>query len=244
MLAARLLLGSALSQIGWLIVGFSSVFFWAFVWNADLSGWKFRPGETARVTGVALDCRQTRLSEGGSRNRRGTPIYETRYRYEVDGHPFAGSSFATGYCYDGNVRVEYLEARPEISRIVGTRRKPFGPYVVTVGVLPAIGLTLILAGIVSGLRQRRLLRDGLPAAARLKEKVPLNMTSQGRTVYRLIFEFTAQNGGNGRVTARSSRYERLEKNKDLTILSWYPLCPDRLPLTKRASRSRAKQPCS
>ncbi|HJZ98034.1 MAG TPA: hypothetical protein VKE70_16100, partial [Candidatus Solibacter sp.] len=43
-LAVQMYLGGVGTQIGWLLLAFGSIFFWAFAWHADLSGWRFRAG--------------------------------------------------------------------------------------------------------------------------------------------------------------------------------------------------------
>jgi hypothetical protein len=67
LLTAQMMLGGAMSQIGWLVFGFGSIFFWVFAWHADLSGWRFRDGVTANVEGQSLGCRDTGYSVGGRR---------------------------------------------------------------------------------------------------------------------------------------------------------------------------------
>ena len=69
---------------------------------------------------------------------------------------------------------------------------------------------MAIAGLVKGRRRVRLLREGLPAAGRLMEKVSTGARTNGRLVYRMTFEYTAQNGMTSRVTARTNSPERLE----------------------------------
>src|SRR5215471_12392876 len=101
LVTAQMMLGGPLSQVGWLIFGFGSIFFWMFAWKADVTGWRFRDAATARVRGDALECRDTKYYVGGSRGSRGTPVYANRYRYAINGEPFTGVSYATGECVSG-----------------------------------------------------------------------------------------------------------------------------------------------
>ncbi|HVN06613.1 MAG TPA: hypothetical protein VMT86_19475 [Bryobacteraceae bacterium] len=207
---ARVLLASAKSQIGWLILGFGSIMFWGFTWNADVSGWRFRAGQAVSKTGQGLSCKDTGFSEGGSKHRRGTPIYETRYRYEVMGRNFEGASFATGRCAFGPVAVEYLKAQPEVSRIAGMRRRPLSAWALLTALIPATGIALILAGLWEGRTRLRLLREGLVTTAKLIEKKWTNLRSNNRQVYRLTFEYSTPRG-TGRVTTRTNRPGRFER---------------------------------
>lgn len=207
-LAARLLTGSTMSQIGWLLLGTGSIFFWSFVWHADISGWRFRPELVVETHGQALGCRATGYSEGGGRYRRGTPIYENFYRYEVAGQRFERSSFAKGRCLSGPVMVEYLRPQPGVSRIVGMRRQPFGAWATVVALLPATGLGMVLAGMLIGQGRLRLVRDGLLTTGKLIQTKRTNIQSNNRQVYRLTFEYQAQHGGTGQVTMSTNRPER------------------------------------
>ncbi|HLY19035.1 MAG TPA: hypothetical protein VKR61_17515 [Bryobacteraceae bacterium] len=218
-LAARMLLGSVRAQIGWLILGFASLFFWAFAWNADLSAWRFKPAATGQVRGESIECRPTRLSEGGTKTRRGTPIYENLYRYQLSGQPYQGSSFATGTCLAGGpVTVEYLLDKPAYSRIAGMRRRPFGPEAIVVAVMPAIGIFMIVTAILRGHLHAQLLRDGLFATGKLVEKTRTNVQQGRRQVYRMTFEFIAQTGVTGRVTTRTSTPGLLGDAGDVHLL--------------------------
>ena len=128
-MAARILLGSTPSQVGWLILGLGSVFFWTAAWNADVSGWRFRAAHIGHARGAMLDCTETRFSEGGSKSHRGIRIYENRYRYAVAGQAYEGTSFVVGQCIGGAaIPVEYLLAKPAMSRIAGMRRAPLSAW--------------------------------------------------------------------------------------------------------------------
>ncbi|MFN7996264.1 MAG: hypothetical protein U0Q18_21815 [Bryobacteraceae bacterium] len=218
----QLLLASPASQIGWVILGFGSIFIWGFLPHADFSGPRFRPRETAEVRGESLDCRTTRFTEGGSKTRRGTPIYENRYRYTIGVKTYESSSYAKGQCLAGGpVRVEYLIRQPDFSRVAGMRRKPLSPASSLIALFPATGLAMILAGVWKGRRSIRLLRNGSPAVARFLKKEPTRTRVNNRLVYRMTFEYTAQNGMLGNAVLRSNRPERLEK-KPGTLLLYAP----------------------
>jgi hypothetical protein len=220
-LAARMALGSARSQIGWLVLAFGSFLFWVVAWHADISAFRFSAGRVVQTQGEWLYCRETRFSVGGSEDERGTPIYENYFRYEVAGRSFTESSFATGACPGGQVVVEYLREQPEVSRIAGMRRNVFGPWAAMTAVVPAVGLLLVVAACVEGLTRVRLLRDGLLATGTLIEKTRTNIETSSGQVYRLTLEYTAQSGATGRVTTRTNRPERLE-DKSGALLFYDP----------------------
>jgi hypothetical protein len=214
-----MLFGGAASQIGWFLLGFGSIFFWIFAWHADLSGWRFRPGSVAQTSGDALGCSDTHYHVGGTESHRGTPVYKNSYRYTVNGNRYEGASYATGRCVtDGSVTVEYLLSQPEVSRIMGMRRDLLSPWTILAALLPGAGLALVIAGLVKGRRAVRLLRDGLPAPARLIKKASTGATTFGHADYRMTFEYSAQSGAIGRVTVRTHLPERLEDEQRELLL--------------------------
>ncbi len=207
-LAARVTLGSVRSQLGWLLLGFGSIFFWGFIWNIDFSGWRFTFEPVGHTLGKFVYCNDTNfVRERGQDSRR---IYENHYQFELVGRIYQASSFATGGCAAGRLPIEYLRAHPEVSRIAGTRRRPFGPSTLLVDLPLAAGLFMVLTGFVQGRARLRLLRDGLPSTGRLIEKTRTNVGNRNGQVYRLTFEFTAKSGAAGHVTTRTAKPEWLE----------------------------------
>jgi hypothetical protein len=207
-LAARVMLGSVRSQFGWLALGFGSIFFWGFIWNIDLSGWRFTFEPVGHTSGRFVYCNDTQFVRG--RNRRSRGIYENHYQFELVGRIFQGSSFATGGCTGGRLPIEYLRAHPEVSRIAGMRRRPYGPSTLLVDVPAAAGLFMIFTGFVQARARLRLLRGGLTATGRLTEKTWTPMNAKGAYKYQMTFEYDAQNGAKGSLTTRTSRPEGLE----------------------------------
>lgn len=224
-MAVRMLIGSVRSQIGWLVIGFGSIFFWGFAWQGDYSGWRFNPHQARRTYGTVMFCRQTHMSEGGSKGRGGTPIYENRYSYSVSSQPFEGSSYAVGLCRAGaTVEVQYLQQEPGFSRIVGMRRQPLSPWAAMVALLPGTGVLMVLSGFLRGRTHLRLLREGLPATARLVSKNRTYAQTNGSSVYRLTFEYTPQSGGPRRTTIRDNRPSAFE-GKGENLLLYDPADP-------------------
>jgi len=204
-LAARVTLGSLRSQFGWLALGFGSIFFWGFIWNIDFSGLRFMFEPEGHTPGKFVYCNDTNFVRGRNRVSRG--IYENHYQFELVGRIYQGSSFSTGGCAAGRLSIEYLRAHPEVSRIAGMRRRPFGPSTLLVDVPAAAGLFMIFTGFVQGRARLRLLRVGSLATGRLIDKT---WTTNSAYKYQMTFEYDAQNGAKGRLTARTSRPEPLE----------------------------------
>jgi hypothetical protein len=215
----RMMLGSARSQVGWLLLIAGTFVFWVLVWYADISAWRFQFAHLGRATGRFLYCRETQPHVRSSR-RRTRQIYEYHYQYEILGRVFEGCSYAES-CPGGRRPVEYLMGHPEISRTVGMRRNLFSQWVALMAAIPAFGIFLILSAAAEGLTRVRLLRDGLPALGRLVDVTRTNIQRRKRQVYKLTLEYTAQSGATGRVTARSISPENFE-DKAATPLFYDP----------------------
>jgi len=210
MVAGQMLLGGGVTQVGWLILGFGSVFFWLFAWHADLSGLRFRLGPVAEVTGSATGCQSIGYSVGGSETRRGTPVYENRYRYSVAGHDFEDRSFDTGNCVaGGSVVIEYVKRQPGYSRIRGMRRDYLSPWALLAALLPGAGLMLVLSGVRNGRRRIQLLRLGIPAVARVYQKMPTASNTMGKVDYRVTLEFAARDGSRRLTLMKTNEPEKL-----------------------------------
>src|SRR5437773_1352912 len=92
----RVLFGGAASQAGWFFFGFGMIFVWAFVCRADLTSWcRFR-GALQTATGQVTASSDTGASEGGSKSRRGTPIYKNEFKFTVDDKEYRNASYAVG----------------------------------------------------------------------------------------------------------------------------------------------------
>jgi hypothetical protein len=125
---------------------------------------------------------QTHFQEGGGEDEPGTPIYRWYYTFLLpDGTQCRGSSYTVGEQFHlappaaGSpaprlpVTVEYDPENPGTSRIEGTRTSPYGPWVLFVVLFSVAGLAVAIAGLWTGWRRGRLLRDG--------EVVPATVTA-------------------------------------------------------------------
>jgi hypothetical protein len=220
-------LGGPMSQVGWLIFGFGSIFFWMFAWKADLSGWRFF-AKTGRVSAEVVDCRDTKYYIGGSRGSRGTPVYANRYQYLVKGEPLTGVSYATGECVSSGSRVmvEYLLAQPNYSRIIGMRHGLLSPWALLAIVFPAAGLASVIAGLRSGALRAYLLREGIAVRGRLTGKEMTNTRINGKVLYRVYVQYRAHDGETRQTMAKTTTPELLADDARELVL-YDPLNPDR-----------------
>ena len=203
---------NAAAQIGWFITGFTSIFFWTFAGNADVSFLTFHG--TMASSGVVTGVESTQARE----NRQ--TVRANHYDYSVAGRTFSGTSYSTGetVAKGDRVAIEYTPGSPQRSRIVGQRRSIFSAAALFVLIFPAIGLGIVIAATRWGNRRGRLLRDGVFTTGVLKSKRATNTTVNKRRVYELSFEFTARDGRKFEAKARTSDTARLEDEREEPLL--------------------------
>ncbi len=200
-------------QIGFFVVGFSSIFVWVFVANADFSFLTFA-GARGQATGTV-----TRVVDTNARENRRT-IQKNYFEYSVAGQTFQSMSYGSGnqVAQGDKVLVEYLERNPQRARISGQRNAMFPPFVAFVLIFPAVGLGFVIGGVRWGSRRARLLREGVFTTGTLKAKRPTNTTVNNRRVFELIFAFTARDGRQCEAKARTSMTERLQDEREEPLL--------------------------
>src|ERR1051325_5085703 len=163
------------SQIGWAVLGFSSIFFWTFVANAELP-FSFR-GPIAMAAGKITDITRTNASENK------TPVMANHYAFSVTGRRYEGVSYTTGQRVEPGdlVVVQYRPDDPRQSRIEGMRRKQFSSVVLFVILFPLIGLGIVVFAMRAGRKRARLLADGVLAEGKLVNQRATNTRVNKRT---------------------------------------------------------------
>jgi hypothetical protein len=189
----QLLFGGFTNQFGWLWLGFSLIFVWLFGLNADLSSILFTLEAVETASGVVSAVEETNASEDE------VSVYAYYYSFRVEEleTAYQGVSYSTGKYFEPEqeVVVEYLKRNPSISRIENTRRAEFGPWVLgLVLIFPLIGLGFVIFGLKNGFKANRLLARGKVGLGVLTSKEATNMEVNDQTVYKLTFEFTADDG--------------------------------------------------
>lgn len=213
----QLLWGGFANQFGWLFFGFGLIFFWIFGLNADLSALSFTPGKIKTVDGRVIAVEDTNASEND------TPIYANHYAYRIERweREYQGVSYSLGRRFEPGqtVTVEYLRSDPTNSRIAGTRQGWFSPWVLLIVLpFPLIGLGFIVFGLRNGLKANRLLANGKVGLGTLKSMVPTNTRVNNQTVYKLTFEFTADDGRYCEVVAKTHLTSRLRDDDQERLL--------------------------
>lgn len=102
--------------------------------------------------------------KGTNANVNRTPVYEYRFQFQPgDGEPVNGTCYTTGQTWNNGDRViaHYLPENPEVSRLEGSRRSMFSPWILLfLLIFPIVGLALFIPSVVSGAKKIILLRSG------------------------------------------------------------------------------------
>lgn len=223
----RILLGGFLNQFGWIFFGFGLVFVWAFTLNADLTSWHRFRGQLETSEGKVIDCKKTLFSEGGSKHRKGTPVYEIHYDFTIaDGSEYKGLSYITGKQFEQGqkVTIEYPQGKPQTSRIKGMRQKPVGLFGIFPVVFPMIGLLFIIRGIKKGIKANRLLTLGEQTTGKLKSKERTNTKVNKKPVFKLTFEFNTPEGMTYETLVKTHETGKLEDEAEEPLL-YDPVLP-------------------
>lgn len=223
------LFGGIAGQVGWGLVAFGSIFFWAFGADHSLATLVRYRGEKKTSEGVVADVDKTNVSVGGGKHTSGTPVYRYKFRFAVPemDKEFTGTCYTTGKRYQEGeaVSVEYLVRDPEHARIAGTRMSIMGGWAALLLILPGIGLAMALGSLRTGWRRMELLANGQFARAALVGEEPTNTRINGRTVMKLTMEFD-ESGRKHRFFARTHKPERIDRENGALAL-YDPVQPER-----------------
>lgn len=185
-----------------------------FTLRADLTGWYVFAGDLQTTQGKVSSSRETRMSQGED----GPHIWEYAYTFQWEGQTYEGFSYKTGGNRTGRtVTIEFKEDDPQTSRIQGMGRKPLGLFGLFPILFPAVGLCFMIAGIRKGMKANRLLKNGITGTGKLISKERTNTRINKKTVYKLTFEFTADNGMTYNATAKT----HIPKNSRMNRKSRY-----------------------
>lgn len=226
--AYALAFGHPAHLIGWGVFGFTMIFWWVFGAESDwITVFRFAAA-TETTQGQVTEVTETNMSEGGSDDSPGTPIYRVTFQYREPGGQWLQSNGHTlGREHTGGeeVEVEYLADNPRIARIKGARVKPWGPWAALIGLLPIGAMFTVLVGLWLGLRDLRVVRRGELVRGRLVDKQPTNTSINKQRVFKLTFEFLDRNGNAHRTAIKTHNTGALEDDAE-ELLFYDPAHPE------------------
>ena len=213
----RLLFGGGVSQFGWMWLGFSMIFVWIFGLQTDFSAVVFALDAVETTRGVVTAVEPTSASVND------TPVYANHFTYRIERleTEHEGVSYTTGDEFQAGqeVTVEYLKRYPTVSRIEDTRRGEFDLWTVPfLSIFLLVGVGMVGFGLKNGVKANRLLTHGKVGMGTLMSKEATNTEVNDRTVYKLTFAFTADDGQSYEIVNKTTATHLLEDDAQERLL--------------------------
>lgn len=185
----RIMTSSAIFWIGFMFFCIGTTIGLAFSFSMDFKSLSFHPDRS--TAGKIINQEATNCTE----NKR--KIY--RYDFEFSdngGTPIKGSSYSSDFTDSYNsIEVEYESKNLGNARIIGMRFAPFSAWIgLILGIFPTIGLVFLAFAITKGLKNIYLVTNGVLTKGKVVGKEATNTKINGRTLFRMVFEFKTQNG--------------------------------------------------
>lgn len=168
----------------WLLVGLPFVL---------LAGYFIQQERQLATSGQIVDATVLTKDVG----RAGDSVHHSvTYRFTTaDGRTFEGKSEIPEAAWNslterGPVSVQYLPNRPSVNRVVGATKMTLLLIFTFVGTLLSIaGGTIVAVSLRHARTRRRLLTAGVRAPATIAEVKPMNLRVNGRTQWRMKYEY-------------------------------------------------------
>lgn len=205
--------GGASNFIGWVFFTVGMIGTIVFVGNADFSILFFNENSPT-TTGTITHTFSTNTSVNDKMVR------GCEYEYpSPTGETLKGISYKTGAIptIGSEVTIQYLKSNPNYSRVKGMARGMVPIFVSFVLIFPIIGLTFLLANFFKALKSIQLLKNGIITKGVFVRKEATNVRVNKRRVYKLFFEFQAEDGQTYEAIAKSHRYQNLIDEDEETL---------------------------
>jgi hypothetical protein len=202
--------------IACLLLSIGQIFAWVFVPRTDVAGlWEWRD-EPTRSTGTVVDVSRTSVRVNGRQ------VYAVSFQHDVGDARLDATSYGArgaGLHFGDRVDVEYPPRRPDGARIVGLERRLFPPAVVLAPALPLlIGLALLIAALIVGLRRVVVLRRGDVVVGELVAREATMARVNRKRVYRLRLRFHSPAGEPVETVVRTHRLGELGAGAQVPLL--------------------------
>ncbi len=140
-------------------------------------------------------------------------VFSYTYKYKTpDGEEHLATGYTTGNMQSvGNELPVYYNAdEPWISQAEGLRNSTFGGgFTIFVWIFPLVGFIMFLSSIRKVIKQMQVLKVGELADGKFLHQEATNTKINDRTVYKLFFEFTANDGKTYQAIAKTHKTYRL-----------------------------------
>ncbi|TAE46663.1 MAG: hypothetical protein EAY69_08265 [Cytophagales bacterium] len=211
-LTIKILFGNVITQLGWGVVVFGQVFFISFAMQADFSDF-YLGKNSPKTKGKIIEINNTNARI----NKRF--IYEFHYEYEVKTKKLKAFSYSTNKDIQVNdiVNIEYMNNKPEYSRIEGMQQKTFPIYAISVVIITLVGITIVVINLLKQIKNIQLLKTGIITKGKFIKMEPTNVKVDNQSMMRLYFEFIDYLGKTQTVSADVLDLKGLQDEPEETI---------------------------
>jgi hypothetical protein len=209
---AKIMTANAFFWIGFMFFIIGSIIGYAFSFSMDFKSLGFHPDQT--TTGKIITQEATNCTE----NKR--EIYQYNFEFSTGHTTLQGSSYSSDFADSYNsIEVEYESKNPQNARIVGMRSAPFSAWIgLLLGISPLIGLAFLAFAVSRGFKNIYLVTNGMLTKGKVLGKEATNTKINGRTLFRMIFEFKTQNGHTAQAKCTTTEPEKvLDEAEELLV---------------------------
>lgn len=155
-------------------------------------------------------------------------VYAYTYSYSTpDGQEHLATGYATGNTHSvGNeILVHYKADEPFVSKADGLRQSTFGGgFTFFVWIFPIVGFIMFGSSIRKVVKQMQILKVGVLAEGKFTHQEGTSTRVNNQTVYKLFFEFTANDGRKYEAIAKTHKTQRL-RDEEFEKLVYDPSNP-------------------
>ncbi len=209
------LLGSALTQIGFLFAVFSFFFVPFFVSKTMFTDLQL-VGKEATTSGniTQIEATSSRVNK--------KIVYAYRYNFVVGQTTYQGTSYETSQTdltIGSRAKIFYAPANPQISYIEDMRTSEFPKWILLfLLIFPTISFIMIFLGLRKGKKAVFLLKHGELTRGKLINSEATTTKVNNRQVYKMTFEFTTKKGVTQQMIAETHLTELLTDEEKEGIL--------------------------
>lgn len=149
-------------------------------------------------------------------------IIRYNYSYSVNGKNYSSSSFTKGeraIFVNDTVPIQFDKNNPSFSRIQNMRMAEFdGTWLLFIFIFPFVGIVFLVISLIKGRKNISLVKNGFLTKGSVTNKEATNVRINNRTVYKVYFDYTANDGVQRRAFTRTHQPEKVEDEEKEQLL--------------------------
>jgi hypothetical protein len=153
-------------------------------------------------------------------------VYEYSYEYYVRNEKHTGLSYKPGEYELANIRIQYVEDSPEISRIEGMESSTFPMwFFLLIGIFPITGGIMLYAGLKKRLMYLKILQIGKVTFGVFDRMETTGASINSQNVYKMFFNYVAEDQKVYQAFGETHKTHRL-KDEQFEPLVFNPANPE------------------